>query len=170
MLVVLNVLLVAQNRTLRGGLLAAERRTLPTYGDRLEGLREMTFAGSGLAGDDGSLRLVLFLNPACTACAEQAVRWRRFFRGEPGAASRAVVVGLSNDTVDELRQYVASIALDPDVVPIIQVSSDEADRHKLRVTPLTLLVSGAGLIVQDVWPGVWTPAVEEVIRMHVRQP
>lgn len=163
---ILNVLLIAQNFSLRRQLNSAGR--LDAGANALKPGEMVTpITGTDLNGkpyqvqyaNDGKKQLLMFFSPSCQYCVKQGPIWRDVL--DHIDANRFNVVGIVGDRedrkevtqhADELGYFKTKVAL-----PVVAVNTETLVRYKLTATPTTLLIDDSGR-VEHAWVGKWDDA------------
>lgn len=162
-LVILNILLLMQNLSLRRQLNSAGR--IDASANALNpGELVKPITGTDLNGqlyqvqysNDGRKQLLMFFSPSCPYCVAQGPIWRDVLNRID--SNRINVVGIVGDREDKLEvakhagvlgYFKTRIAL-----PIVTVSNETLANYKLTVTPTTLLIDSNGR-VEHAWVGKW---------------
>lgn len=163
---ILNVLLIAQNFSLRKQLYSAGR--LDASANALKpGEMVTSISGTDLNGKpyqvqyarDGKKQLLMFFSPSCLYCVKQGPIWRDLL--DRIDANRFNVVGIVGDREDkqEVTQHVDGLGYFKTRValPVVAVNNDALARYKLTATPTTLLIDDSGR-VERAWVGMWDDA------------
>ncbi len=162
-LVILNILLLTQNLSLRRQLNSAGR--IDASANALNpGELVKPITGRDLNGqpyqvqyaNDGRKQLLMFFSPSCPYCIAQGPIWRDVLNRID--SNRFNVVGIVGDREDKLEvakhanvlgYFKTRIAL-----PIVTVSNETLANYKLTATPTTLLIDSNGR-VEHAWVGKW---------------
>jgi peroxiredoxin len=162
-LIILNILLLMQNLSLRKQLNSAGR--IDASANALNpGELVKPITGTDLNGqlyqvqysNDGKKQLLMFFSPSCPYCVEQGPIWRDVLNRMD--SNRFNVVGIVGDREDKLEvakhanvlgYFTTRIAL-----PIVTVSNETLANYKLTATPTTLLIDSNGR-VEHAWVGKW---------------
>lgn len=151
-LLVLNVILVTQNRNLRAA---------GSVGTRSIALKEGTIvpalSGLGLDGNKITLNyqndprkaVILILSPHCGYCTENMPNWQAIAQSLDRKLYRIMAVSITNDGV---KEYIAQHSLS-DVPVIADVEPKSRVSYEMNVTPQTILIDSQGK-VEKVWTGV----------------
>jgi peroxiredoxin len=158
-LLISNLLLLGQNRKMRGVIEAATPRVLRP-GDKVP-----EFAAPDLNNQrvdirynaESPRRIFLFFKPSCPYCQEQFPYWKAIL--EQASKAGLEVWGLAGDEQDKarLQDYLAAMGCVKDGVPLLRValvSKEMRESYKLHSTPTTLVVSSDGRI-EKAWLGRW---------------
>ncbi|HKR14834.1 MAG TPA: TlpA disulfide reductase family protein [Pyrinomonadaceae bacterium] len=165
-LVVINVLLLVQNLSLRRQLSSAGR--LDASANALKpGELVTSITGKDLNGqpyqveyvNGGRKQLLMFFSPSCQYCVQQAPGWRDVLNQID--SNRFNVVGIVGDREDkqEVTQHADGLGYFKTKValPVVAVNSETLARYKLTATPTTLLIDSSGK-VEHAWVGKWDEA------------
>lgn len=155
-----NILLIRQNLQLRGELAQARQQGLKA-GDKVP-----PFSAAGLDGrpvqisyaGDGPKRMFIYFTPTCRFCRAQFPYWKEAL--EHAHSNSYEVVGLVSEAEDrvKLAEYLREMGCSADAQKSLKVALVPEEvklSYQLSATPITLLVSNAG-IVQKAWVGQWS--------------
>lgn len=165
-LVVINVLLLVQNLSLRKQLTSAGR--IEASANALKpGEIVTSITGKDLNGqpyqveyvNGGRKQLLMFFSPSCPYCVQQGSGWRDVLNQID--SNRFNVVGIVGDREDkqEVTQHADGLGYFKTKValPVVAVNSETLARYKLTATPTTLLIDSSGR-VEHAWVGKWDEA------------
>lgn len=151
-LLILNVILVTQNRNLRAA---------GSVGTRSIALKEGTIvpalSGLGLDGNKITLNyqndprkaVMLIFSPRCSYCTDNMPNWQAIAQSLDRKLYRIMAVSITSDGV---KDYIAQHRL-PDVPVIADVEPKSRVSYEMNVTPQTILIDSQGK-VEKVWTGV----------------
>lgn len=162
-LVIVNILLLMQNLSLRRQLNSAGR--IDASANALKpGELVKPITGTDLNGqlyqvqysNDGRKQLLMFFSPSCPYCVEQGPIWRDVLNRID--SNRINVVGIVGDREDKLdvakHANVLGYFKTRVALPIVTVSNETLANYKLTATPTTLLIDSNGR-VEHAWVGKW---------------
>lgn len=165
-LVIINILLLVQNLSLRRQMTSAGR--IEASANALKpGELVTSITGTDLKGQPyqleyvagGRKQLLMFFSPSCQYCVQQAPIWREVLNQID--SNRFNVVGIVGDREDkqEVTQHADGLGYFKTKVtlPVVAVNTETLARYKLTATPTTLLIDSSGR-VEHAWVGKWDEA------------
>lgn len=158
-LLISNLLLLSQNKKMRGVIEAASPRVLGP-GDTVPEFVASDLNNQRVAiqyNSNSARRIFLFFKPSCHYCHEQFPYWKAILEQSEKAGFE--VWGLAGDEQDKarLQEYLAAMGCVKDGIPSLRVAlvfKEMRESYKLHSTPTTLIVSGDGRI-EKAWLGRW---------------
>jgi peroxiredoxin len=166
-LIVVNLLLVRQNYSLRTQLTARANAVSPAAQSLKEGEVVPSLVGSDLNGHPFEQRfqnsekqhLLLYFSPSCAYCIKQAPLWRDVLNKID--SNRVEAIGIVSDREDRqtVFRHVEELGYfkTRNPLPVLFVSNELLASYKLMATPTTLLISDSGNLAR-VWVGKWDEA------------
>jgi len=151
-LVVMNILLVLQNKTLKRSFESSNRQLETRPGTMLPKIRGTGLDGNQLTisyGEDPRKTLLLVFSPKCGACVKNMPNWQSLVRKVDSNSYRVIAASLVGFGVNEyLKPY------DLGDLPVI-AEVDPADRvsYNLALTPQMILIDSDGR-AEMAWTGV----------------
>lgn len=163
MLAIVNVLLISENLRLRGLLSAPAIGDFREIGDHVPPLQGLDRDGEAVTFhyDSGQRStLLLFLSPSCSFCTALFPHWQELMTRARQDGYRVIVVAREDEdraTVDEyLARWHASH------VNLVYASKETIEAYGLYATPITVVVTGPG-IIRGIWVGMWDHAQMEAV-------
>lgn len=151
-LMVMNLLLVQQNRELKASTRRSDRPLEVHPGTKLPPLKGVAASGDKVVfGFDDPARktVLLVLSPTCRPCQENMVNWKAMVKRLDKQSYRVIAVSLKPD---QAKEYVESHQLDN--IPVItEVDPETKAAYSLSATPQTILLDSNGE-AEKVWSGI----------------
>jgi hypothetical protein len=167
LLTISNIALIAQNLHLRG-LLNNGRPGAPRPLNVKESVAG--FSGKALDGSDVEVsygsqkarRIFFYFSPDCAYCDEQFPLWKQLMSEVDH--SRYEMIGLVSDWQENntVQQYLQQRGCEN--LKVLKVPSAVLKTYRLSLTPMTLVVDGAGT-VEGIWPGRWDERMINDVRV-----
>lgn len=152
LLMIINMLLVQQNRELKAGVQKTDRLLEVKPGTSLPSIKGVSAAGGkvDLGFDEAARKTVLLvLSPTCRACKENMINWKALTEKIDRRAYRVVAVSLNPERA---KEYLEPYQLG-DIPVITEVDPETRAAYSLSVTPQTILIDSNGR-AEKVWSGV----------------
>ncbi len=151
-LVIMNALLVWQNRSLKTSISEANRSIVLKQGSMLPPLSGLDARGGKVDfryGIDRRKTLLLVFSPSCGYCTENMPNWQAIARNLDADSYRVIAVSTLPQGVEE---YVNEYSLG-DIPVIADADPKSKVSYEMGITPQTILIDPDGR-VEEVWIGL----------------
>lgn len=153
MLLITNLFLVFQNLGLRATLKKFEPVGVEE-GDIFQPFQARDLAGNIVKLDydkNDSKKILLFFKTTCGYCHKLMPYWKELIENIDHSKYEITVI-TTEDNVREINDYAKKYNVEN--WKILSVNSDDAQKAKLLVTPITIVLNDKG-VVENVWTGMW---------------
>lgn len=157
LLVLVNVLLLQQNSSLRSELERYQPPKLET-GDKVSGFAAKNLNGETVRIDfskNTNKRFLLYFTPTCQYCKQQFPEWKELILQSKDKNIELFGIVSENESKATIEKYLNSFDCGENSetpLQVLFVSNEILKNYKLNLTPTTILVSADGIVEQS-WVG-----------------